>query len=581
MTFAVWKPKYDIRQGDDPTVRAEAERPVVAYLPNGGYVVAWSEGDNQLKLKIYNGAGDTNGTVYSVDAASARGMNIDIQPIGTNGNFAVGWNSGTTGSATLKVRVFTHNNDGTYTGGTITDVQSNTTGSSEIPSLSARTGGGFTSTYTNGSNVFLRLHEADGSTSRTVQMLDENASSIDYPRATEIAPNKFVVSYGMGDNIFAQIVTINGNTISKQSLGHAQTGLGSGDKSQVVALKDADGNADGRFAVVQYRNQNLVAKFYDQNGARIGDVNNEVVIATNVWPFENFFDVTAIRGGRIAVTYSELSQSIALKVLDIQGSSGNPNNDPLIVGPIGHRQPTISEMADGRLAVAYEDWTSGNFIDTTGVIVDPRLAKVKVEGTAQKDYYVGSEHDGDELRGNGGNDTLIGGKGGDHLNGGKDADRLDGGDGQDTASYWDADAAVGVYLHGQRANTGDAAGDTYTRIEVIAGSAHDDTIEGAVGNDIFFGAGGDDMLRGFGGDDALSGAEGSDTLYGGLGADTFDGGFDDDRDVVTYEFSTTGGVVADLSTPSRNAGEAAGDTYNGTIDDLVGTNWGRCSHRVG
>ena len=37
------------------------------------------------------------------------------------GNFAVGWNSGTTGSATLKVRVFTHNNDGTYTGGTIAE----------------------------------------------------------------------------------------------------------------------------------------------------------------------------------------------------------------------------------------------------------------------------------------------------------------------------------------------------------------------------------------------------------------------------------------------------------------------------
>ena len=87
MTFAVWKPKYDIRQGDDPTVRAEAERPVVAYLPNGGYVVAWSEGDKyRAQLVSRSTMVLAIPTAQSiVDAASARGMNIDIQPIGTNG----------------------------------------------------------------------------------------------------------------------------------------------------------------------------------------------------------------------------------------------------------------------------------------------------------------------------------------------------------------------------------------------------------------------------------------------------------------------------------------------------------------
>src|SRR3954447_18779024 len=111
MTFAIWKPKYDIRQGNNASVGADAERPTIAHLPNGGYVVAWSEGDNQLKFKVYNGAGETNGPIYSVDAASALGMNIDIQPVGTDGSFAVGWNSGDIHNATLKVRVFTHNTD--------------------------------------------------------------------------------------------------------------------------------------------------------------------------------------------------------------------------------------------------------------------------------------------------------------------------------------------------------------------------------------------------------------------------------------------------------------------------------------
>src|SRR5215218_2069206 len=159
MTFAIWKAKYNVRLGEDGG--AAAELPVITHLPNGGYVVAWKEGA-QLKLKIYNGAGDTNGTIHSVETTTAAGNYIDIQPIGSNGDFALGWNAGQTPNADLRVRVFTHHDDGTYTGGTVQTVQSNTTGSLELPSIVARPDGSFISTYTNGQDVFFQLHAADG-----------------------------------------------------------------------------------------------------------------------------------------------------------------------------------------------------------------------------------------------------------------------------------------------------------------------------------------------------------------------------------------------------------------------------------
>ena len=66
------------------------------------------------------------------------------------------------------------------------------------------------------------------------------------------------------------------------------------------------------------------------------------------------------------------------------------------------------------------------------------------------------------LDGRGGNDTLIGGRGGDALIGG---DRLD------TASYATASAGLFAGLEEAGYNTGDAAGDSYSGIENLTGSA--------------------------------------------------------------------------------------------------------------
>ena len=94
----------------------------------------------------------------------------------------------------------------------------------------------------------------------------------------------------------------------------------------------------------------------------------------------------------------------------------------------------------------------------------------------------------DTLTGNGGVDMLKGGEGRDELNGGGGGDMLDGGPGgddlngggtdgdvdNDTATYDSAMEGVTVDLSGGNRGRGDAAGDTYTGIELYVGSMHDD-----------------------------------------------------------------------------------------------------------
>ncbi|OWJ66199.1 calcium-binding protein [Inquilinus limosus] len=116
------------------------------------------------------------------------------------------------------------------------------------------------------------------------------------------------------------------------------------------------------------------------------------------------------------------------------------------------------------------------------------------------------------LSGLGGADLLDGGDGNDQLIGGGGADALFGGAGFDTALYDNALAGVTVNLGNDMLNTGDAAGDIFTSIENLVGSAFDDNLTGDAGSN---------YIQGWHGDDVLNGGGGADILNGGLGADTF------------------------------------------------------------
>ncbi|HYC48187.1 MAG TPA: calcium-binding protein, partial [Burkholderiales bacterium] len=173
----------------------------------------------------------------------------------------------------------------------------------------------------------------------------------------------------------------------------------------------------------------------------------------------------------------------------------------------------------------------------------------------------------DYIEGRGGNDTLSGEAGDDRLEGGVGADTLVGGAGTNHATYYYAVAPVIADLADPSQNTGDAAGDSYSGIAGLIGSAGQDLLRGDANTNWLAGGGEYDELEGQGGDDFLLGMDGNDVLHGGPGADRLDGALG--TDAASYAFSTAA-VLANLSGSTQNTGDAVGDVYL-SIEDLLGS----------
>ncbi|WP_201865309.1 calcium-binding protein [Microvirga soli] len=93
------------------------------------------------------------------------------------------------------------------------------------------------------------------------------------------------------------------------------------------------------------------------------------------------------------------------------------------------------------------------------------------------------------------------------------------------------------------------------QIETTLGTGSKDDL---AGNGLMAGGAGADTLTGGAQRDILKGNADADTLEGRAGGDLLDGGAG--YDFATY-YAATAGVVANLSSPSGNTGDAAGDMY--------------------
>lgn len=245
--------------------------------------------------------------------------------------------------------------------------------------------------------------------------------------------------------------------------------------------------------------------------------------------------------GRDAVTYTDSQIGLTIDL-------GNPSNST------GHAAGDTFTDVEEIFATYYDD-----------IIMDENGNNDStIFGLSGNDTIYGYAGD-DMLIGGSGNDSLYGGAGDDVLSGDAGADHLDGGAGMDVVLYGSASTGVTVDLEDPTQNTGDASGDTYSSIEVIVGSQHDDVIkdtqdnahrilDGDAGNDSLYGYGGNDVLVGYDGDDTLVGGTGHDFLIGDAGNDTFVFNAGDGHDFI-LDFE---------------AGEGSDDViaFNGVFDDF-------------
>jgi Ca2+-binding RTX toxin-like protein len=303
----------------------------------------------------------------------------------------------------------------------------------------------------------------------------------------------------------------------------------------------------------------------------------DIIAMFDITPFNNALDLSQ----------AQIIGVEGLKLDVINGAATATLGGHQLGGAVGF---PIYDIIAADLASAITLKVTGSFADLGNLTYTNWNAndQVIILGTTGADYLLGSSKADligsssnagiDLLSGFAGNDTLFGGadadelnggEGGDWLDGGAGADDLDGNTGFDFASYYEAAAGVTARLDYSSLNTGDAAGDTYTAIEGLIGTVHNDFLVGATGGDYLTAQGGDDYLAGEGGNDTIRGDGGQDHLWGGEGADALDGG--GGYDIARYDFALTG-VVARLD-GGVNSGEATGDTYAG-VEALYGSAFG-------
>lgn len=114
------------------------------------------------------------------------------------------------------------------------------------------------------------------------------------------------------------------------------------------------------------------------------------------------------------------------------------------------------------------------------------------------------------INGGAGDDVITAGAFGGTYEGGAGADVITGGAGVDRLSYLDSNAGVTVNLDTGAASRGYAAGDTFSNIENLLGSIHDDVLTGDNGANTLWGYAGPDTLTGLGGSDTFIVAAGPD-----------------------------------------------------------------------
>ena len=194
-------------------------------------------------------------------------------------------------------------------------------------------------------------------------------------------------------------------------------------------------------------------------------------------------------------------------------------------------------------------------------------------GTSGDDFIVDMSTLGNSASGGAGNDVLSGrdgadildgGDGDDLLSGGIGADQHIGGAGVDTATYFGGATGVNVNLATNSATLGDAAGDTFSGIENVAGTDFGDVLTGDNSDNVLRGHAGNDQFEANAGNDIVDGGAGTDTIRGGMGDDGIEGGADNDNATATINGVSsqglTGGEDNDIISGGDGTDVLIGDT---------------------
>ncbi|WP_112662038.1 calcium-binding protein [Microvirga flavescens] len=561
MAISFWGPGSIISS----VIYGQNNQSTVAALPNGGYVVAWREGGSSSAttfFQLLDAAGNRIGEKQSVGNAGYAQSRPDITVL-RDGSFVLTW-TGQESNGDIESRKYS------ITGTPLTNVLKSASGTpAQDYSASATSGTGWASVWQEEAGVKMVRRDANGGLLQSVTV--SGASGAQEPDITELTGGQHVVAWSRSGKSYFNIVNANGTLAGEVEV------ASSGADVSLTTL------SDGNFAVSYRSGGQILVKKYTSAGTQIGSAVS-VTTASDYAPKIAALTKSGFAGG-YAVVYSGKvydannkvidNGDVFLKLVKADGTELAPVmiNDTSKDNTVQQDIVGVSELADGRIVVTWDDGTTGAGA-IRQQIVDAREQAVTVNGSIYDDFYVGTAFAGDVLNGAEGNDRLYGGEGGDILDGGAGT--------FDTASFEFATAGVVASLATGTGTGGEAAGDTYVNIENLLGSNYGDSLEGDANANYLWGSGGNDTLNGGAGIDTLDGGAGDDVYYindGDVVAESAGNGYDIVYASVNFSLEANANVeqviaagsnaVTLTGSSSANVftGNGAANTFNGLGGD--------------
>jgi RTX calcium-binding nonapeptide repeat (4 copies) len=430
----------------------------------------------------------------------------------------------------------------------------------------------------NGANLRIVFQNQDGTGTASVALAGTSGNA--NARFAQQSDGKLQVLVPDGGGLLISTVNLNGATT-----GWANTASRAYNGSPLIDVV-ASSNTSGGGTVQVWTDFNGAAtsqwiiKIHYNGGS--GGNGSDLVVASGTLPVSGTFvdhnpQLARLLDGRYMVVWDDggtvFGRLITQSGNGFVADSLQFNVSSNVAGAVAVR-PSISTMADGRVAISWDEAGAGY---TTGkvAVFDPREAGVTLAAPDVASTFIGTNFvdvmyggaGGDTFYGGYSGDGLYGGGGNDTLDGGAGADAIDGSGGVDTASYATATSGVQVVMYNTAYSTGDAANDAYTGIEAIQGSFYVDILIGDFAANGIAGGNGGDWLDGTYGGDALYGEAGNDSLVSRVQADVLDGGTE--FDYARYDYADAG-LRAYLYDRTQNTGWAAGDIYV-SIEGLAGS----------